>query len=102
MRRAYEEARAEEKARLDAEEAVRRKEERERQELAIQDWSWQEAMEIAYGRGVNAKEKEAHQLERRRLGAVKVAAEARRGEVVSALADVAHGRLQRDWHAVLA
>ena len=71
LRRVYEEARAAERERLEAEEKVRRAAERERQALAVQDWSWQEAMEMAWDRAEKVKEKEALRIERSTLGAVK-------------------------------
>ena len=71
LRRVYEEARRAEKERLDAEEKVRRAAERERQALAVQDWSWQEAMELAWDRAEKAKEKLALRIERTTIGAVK-------------------------------
>ena len=73
VRRAYEEARAAEKQRLDAEEKVRREEERARQELAVQDWSWQEAMELAWDRHEKAIAVEVLRIERSQagIGAVK-------------------------------
>ena len=70
VRRAYEEARAAEKERLDAEEKVRREEEKARQELAVQDWSWQEAMELAWDRHEKAVASEALMMERKKIGAV--------------------------------
>ena len=71
VRKAYEEARAAEKERLDAEERVRREAERERQELAIQDWSWQEAMELAWDKHEKATAAETLRIERSKIGAVK-------------------------------
>ncbi|KOO21859.1 hypothetical protein Ctob_002079 [Chrysochromulina tobinii] len=71
VRQAYEEARAAEKARLDAEEKVRRKAEAERQRLAVQDWSWHEAMEMAWDQAEKVEEKLRQREQRITLGAVK-------------------------------
>ena len=71
VRRAYEEARAAERERLDAEEKVRREAERERQALAVQDWSWQEAMELAFDNNEKVLADAARRHERTTLGAVK-------------------------------
>ena len=71
VRQAYEEARAAEKARLDAEEKVRRRAEAERQRLAVQDWSWHEAMEMAWDQAEKVEEKLRQREQRITLGAVK-------------------------------
>ena len=74
IRKVYEEARAAEKERLEAEEKVRRAAERERQALAVQDWSWQEAMEMAFDASEKVKAAEALRMERSAvhgIGAVK-------------------------------